>query len=123
MNAQLGDANLNLGRVHGAIGGSSRYIASAMDANEVKRNRDYAQMHQQMLDSNQNLINITNNINHLNTTMQDSNLGRLGPRAPVTPGGAVSDSERARRDFVNAEMERFRRRRSSGVTDVGSPGT
>ena len=55
--------------------------------------------------------------------MQGSNLGQLGPRVPVTPGGAVSDAERARRDFVTAEMERFRRRRSSGVTDVGSPGT
>ena len=56
--------------------------------------------------------------------MQDSNLGQLGPQLPVTPGG-ISDAERerARRDFVNAEMERFRRRRSSGVTDLGSPGT
>ena len=79
-------------------------------------------MHQQMLDSNQNLVNINNNISQLNTTIQDSNLEQLGPRVPVTPGG-ISDAERARRNAVNAEMERLRRRRSSGVTDVGSPGT
>ena len=73
VNAQLGDANLNLGRLHGAVGGSSRFIATAMDANEVKRNRDFAQMHQQMLDSNQNLVNINNNINQLNSTIEDGN--------------------------------------------------
>ena len=31
-------------------------------------------MYQQMLDSNQNLININNNINQLNLTIEDSNL-------------------------------------------------
>ena len=139
MNAQLGDTNLNLGRVHGAVGNSTRYLATHMDASEIRRNRDYSQIHQQMIDSNQNLININNNVNQLNTTIEDSNLGRSAPyrripgtplvpnnRTPFTPGG-IDPAERERRRVYDrdarAEANRIRRRRSSGMTDLGSPGT
>ena len=139
VNAQLGDTNLNLGRVHGAVGNSSRYLVNAMDAAEIRRDRDYAQIHQQMRDSNQNLININNNVNQLNTTIEDSNLGQPAPyrrvpgiplvpnnRAPFTPG-SIDPAERERRRIYDrdaaAEANRIRRRRSSGMTDLGSPGT
>ena len=110
-----------------------------MEAGEIRRNRDYAQIHQQMIDSNQNLININNNVNQLNTTIEDSNLGQPAPyrripgtplvpnnRAPFTPG-SIDPAERERRRVYDrdaaAEANRIRRRRSSGMTDLGSPGT
>ena len=110
-----------------------------MDASEIRRNRDYAQMHQQMRDSNQNLIDINNNINQLNTTIEDGNLGQPAPyrrvpgtplvpnnRTPFTPA-SIDPAERERRRIYDrdaaAEANRIRRRRSSGMTDLGSPGT
>ena len=78
-------------------------------------------MYQQMLDSNQNLINI-NDINQLDSTMEDSNLEQ--PTQYYLEKIDTVECERRRvYDRVSkAEAERIRRR-SSGMTILGSSGT